>query len=55
MAAAPPQGCRVINERGAIGSGNTAPDWEITGDATANLRAERSGKNKAGRIYTIVI
>lgn len=39
----------------APGSGNTAPDWEITGDATANLRAERSGRNRAGRIYTIVI
>jgi hypothetical protein len=38
-----------------IGSGNTAPDWQITGDATANLRAERSGTNKAGRTYTIVI
>lgn len=39
----------------ATGSGNTAPDWEITGDATAKLRAERSGKNKAGRVYTITI
>lgn len=38
-----------------IGSGNTAPDWEITGDATARVRAERSGTNKAGRIYTITI
>lgn len=37
------------------GSGNTAPDWQITGDATANLRAERSGTNKAGRVYTITI
>jgi hypothetical protein len=39
----------------ALGSGNTAPDWEITGDATAKLRAERSGKNKAGRVYTITL
>lgn len=38
-----------------IGSGNTAPDWQITGDETANLRAERSGTNKAGRVYTITI
>lgn len=37
------------------GSGSTAPDWLITGDATAKLRAERSGKNKVGRIYTITI
>jgi hypothetical protein len=39
----------------AKGSGNTAPDWEITGDATASLRAERSGKNKAGRVYTLTL
>jgi hypothetical protein len=37
------------------GSSKTSPDWQITGDTTANLRADRSGKNKAGRIYTIVI
>lgn len=37
------------------GDGNTSPDWQITGDHTVNLRAERSGKNKAGRIYTITI
>ena len=37
------------------GDGNTSPDWEITGDHTVNLRAERSGKNKAGRIYTITV
>ena len=37
----------------AKGSGNTAPDFVITGDHTANLRAERTGKDKAGRIYTI--
>ena len=34
------------------GDGNTAPDWEITGDLTVDLRAERSG-NGNGRIYTI--
>ncbi len=39
----------------AKGSGNTAPDWLISGDHTANLRAERSGKNKAGRVYTITV
>jgi hypothetical protein len=38
-----------------IGDGNTSPDWEITGDHTVNLRAERSGANKAGRIYTITV
>lgn len=34
------------------GDGNTSPDWEITGDHTLRLRAERSGKS-TGRIYTI--
>jgi rhamnogalacturonan endolyase len=34
--------------------GNTAPDWEITGDLTLNLRAERSGVG-TGRIYTITV
>jgi len=38
----------------AKGSGNTAPDWEITGPHTANLRAERSGK-EGTRIYTITV
>jgi len=38
----------------AKGSGQTAPDWEITGDHTANVRAERSGK-EGTRIYTITV
>ncbi len=39
----------------AKGSGNTSPDWKITGDHTVSLRAERSGKIKADRVYTITI
>jgi arabinan endo-1,5-alpha-L-arabinosidase len=35
-------------------TGNFAPDWEITGDLTAQLRAERSGTG-SGRIYTIAV
>jgi len=31
-----------------------APDWEITGAHTLNLRAERLGKGP-GRIYTIIV
>ena len=37
------------------GSGNTSPDWKITGDLTAQLRAERDGPDKNGRIYTITV
>lgn len=39
----------------AKGSGHTSPDFEISGDLTALLRAERSGKDKEGRIYTITV
>lgn len=37
-----------------LDDGNTSPDWEVTGDLTVNLRAERSG-TKDGRIYTITV
>lgn len=37
-----------------LGDGDTAPDWQITGDHTLKLRAERSGRGH-GRVYTITI
>lgn len=37
-----------------LGDGDTAPDWQITGPLTANLRAERSGTG-TGRIYTVQV
>lgn len=40
--------------RNGLGDGNTSPDWQITGDHTLKLRAERSGLG-AGRVYTITV
>ncbi len=37
-----------------LGDGNTEPDWIITGNMTAELRAERSGRG-SGRVYTATI
>jgi len=37
-----------------LGDGDKAPDWEITGNLTVNLRAERSGTG-SGRVYTITV
>jgi hypothetical protein len=37
-----------------IGDGNTTGDFEITGDLTANLRAERQGPGD-GRVYTLTV
>jgi hypothetical protein len=36
------------------GDGHTLQDWEITGNLTVNLRAERSGLGD-GRLYTITV
>ena len=37
-----------------LGGGDIGPDWQITGDLTVNLRAERSNKG-TGRVYTITV
>ena len=36
------------------GDGHSSPDWQITGDLTLLVRAERSGEG-TGRIYTITV
>ena len=36
------------------GDGNTNVDWELTGDLTVKLRAERAGGG-SGRVYTITV
>jgi len=37
-----------------LGDGDTAPDWNVTGLLTADIRAERSGRG-SGRVYTATI
>lgn len=37
-----------------LGSGDQAPDWEVTGPLTLNLRAESSNLG-TGRVYTITV
>jgi hypothetical protein len=47
---------RVSSNQGVngFGDGNTSPDWQITGDHTLKLRAERSGWG-GSRVYTIAV
>ncbi len=49
--------CRIVDVSSNeplndLGDGNTESDWEITGDLTVKLRAERAGV-AVGRVYTI--
>jgi len=37
-----------------LGDGNTNVDWELTGDLSVNIRAERSGRDD-GRVYTLTV
>jgi uncharacterized repeat protein (TIGR01451 family) len=36
------------------GNGDKEPDWQITGNLTVNLRAERAGSGN-GRVYTVTV
>jgi hypothetical protein len=55
----PPVTCKITSVTSnepliGPGSGHTAPDWQITGDLSVNLRAERSGTGN-GRVYTLAV
>jgi hypothetical protein len=39
---------------GGMGTGDVAPDWEITGNLTLNLRSERMGTG-IDRLYTVTV
>ena len=43
--------CNIAQITGTDGA--AAKDWEITGPMTANLRSDRSGKDKNGRVCTM--
>jgi len=43
--------CNITQITGTDGA--SGQDWQITGPMTANLRSDRSGKDKNGRVYTM--
>ena len=45
--------CQIVQVTGNDGA--SAADWQITGDLTLNLRADRSGGAKNGRTYTVAL
>jgi hypothetical protein len=44
--------CKIVS---VSSSEPAAGDWVITGNLTVNLRAQRSGSSKSGRVYTITV
>ena len=47
-------GVRSSEPDNGLGDGDTARDWEITGDHAVKLRAERAGGG-SGRVYTLTL
>jgi len=45
--------CNIAQVSGTDGA--SASDWQITGPLSVDLRADRTGKDKNGRIYTIAL
>jgi len=43
--------CNIVKVTGPDGA--TASDWEVTGPMSANLRSDRTGRDKNGRVYTM--
>ena len=55
----PSASCKIVSVTSnepdnGVADGDTPIDWNITGDLTLELRAERAGTGK-GRVYTITI
>jgi hypothetical protein len=43
--------CNITQVTGTDGA--ASGDWQITGPMTANLRSDRTGRDKNGRTYTL--
>jgi len=43
--------CNITQVTGTDGA--SSADWQISGPLSANLRADRTGKDKNGRVYTL--